>query len=262
MLLKIVCFILFTVPLCALYNGNPSLPDMPERGLWAAGDEWWGIKIGYELDSTFSKRVKIKERQSSVKDLFDQYKSSKQLGVFTFNIIDRFEIYGLLGAMKLKMAQRPVQNVRLEYETDSQMIWGIGGRVVLVYWEEVIMGFNARYNAAHLDLDRVIQNGVPRNPHGASMHYHEWQIGASFSREVGRLIPYVGLAYASMSSCLKSLPNSSAFTFNPDEEELQNRNPFILLIGVGMTGGKVLNLNLETRMIGEVSLTVSTDLRF
>jgi len=136
MLIKVLCFLLFTTPLCALYNGNPSLPDMPERGLWAAGDDWWGIKIGYEVDSTFSKRVKIKERISSVKDLFDQYTSYKQLGVFTFNIIDRFEIYGLLGAMKLKIAQRPIQNTRLEYETDNQMIWGIGGRIVLVYWED------------------------------------------------------------------------------------------------------------------------------
>ena len=106
MLRTLICFILLSTPLCALYNGNPSLPDMPERGLWATGDDWWGIKMGYELDGTFSKRIKIKKRKSSIKDLFDQYQSLKQFGVLTFNIIDRFEVYGLLGAMKIDMAQR------------------------------------------------------------------------------------------------------------------------------------------------------------
>lgn len=262
MQILMLCFLVFTMPLCALYNGNPSLPDMPERGVTTAIDDWWSIKIGYEIDKTFSKRVKVKDRVSSVKDLFDQYKSYKQLGIFTFNIIDRFEIYGLLGSMKLTMAQRPIDSVRLEYETDSQMVWGIGGRVVLVYWEEVIMGFNARYNASCLSIKRIMQNGMPRNSNKSSLHYHEWQVGMGFSREINSFIPYIGLAYASMFSCLKNLPSDSAFSFNPYEEDLQNRSPFIFLLGVGVTEGIAVDINIEARMVGEVALTVSADLRF
>lgn len=248
------------MPLCALYNGNPSLPDMPERGLWAAQDDWGSFKLGYELDGTFSKRVKVKQRRSSRKDLFDEYRSQKQLGVLTFNLIDRFEIYALLGAMKLKFSQRPVRTVRMQYQTDSQLIWGVGGRVVLVYWEEVILGVNARYNASHLDLDRIFQNGIPRRPKGANFHYHEWQVGVSFSREIGPFIPYIGLAYASMHSRFKNLPKG--LPFNPKNEEFENRNPFLLLLGVGMTSGRAINLNLEARMVGERALTASADLRF
>lgn len=260
MLRKLICFILLSAPLCALYNGNPSFPDMPERGLWAPVDDWWGIKVGYEIDGTFSKRIKIKKRKSSIKDLFDQYQSLKQFGVFTFNIIDRFEIYGLLGAMKIDMTQRPVRPVRVEYETDSQLIWGVGGRVVLVYWEEVIMGFNARYNASKLDLDRIVVNGVPQDPKGANMDYHEWQIGASFSREIENLIPYIGLAYASQHSYLCNLPNTPYFSFR--DEKIKNRNPFLVLLGLGMTSGRAVNFNLEARLVGEMALTGSADLRF
>lgn len=233
---------------------------MPERGLWATGDDWWGIKVGYELDGTFSKRIKIKKRKSSIKDLFDQYQSLKQFGVLTFNIIDRFEVYGLLGAMKIDMAQRPVRNIRVEYETDSQLIWGVGGRVVLVYWEEVIMGINARYNASHLKIDRLIVNAIPQNPKSANMHYHEWQVGGSFSREIGNMIPYIGLAYASQHSYLRSIPNTSVYSFR--DEKIKNRNPFVLLFGLGMTSGQAVNFNIETRLVGEMALTGSADLRF
>jgi len=86
--------------------------------------------------------------------------------------------------------------------------------------------------------------------------------GMSFAREMGRFIPYIGLAYASMQSCLRNLPSRPAFSFNPQDEELGNRDPFIFLLGVGMTSGYALSLNLETRMIGERALTVSADLRF
>ena len=180
--------------------------------------------------------------------------------MLTFNIIDRFEVYGLLGAMKIDMAQRPVRNIRVEYETDSQLIWGVGGRVVLVYWEEVIMGINARYNASHLKIDRLIVNGIPQNPKSANMHYHEWQVGGSFSREIGNMIPYIGLAYASQHSYLRSIPNTSVYSFR--DEKIKNRNPFVLLFGLGMTSGQAVNFNIETRLIGEMALTGSADLRF
>lgn len=250
------------MPLTALYNGNPSLPDMPEQGLFISGDQCLGMKLGYELDTTFSKRVKFDLEQKApkirMKDLLDTYHSTKQLGVITFNFIDRFEIYTLLGAMKLSMSQRPFGGSYVEYETDNEFIWGVGGRVVLVYWDEVILGVNARYNASHLDLSQLIINGAPVVTSDAKMEYHEWQLGMSFSREIGPFIPYVGVAYASMLSELKNLPIFD----NAERIELENRNPFLLLLGVGMTSGRMMNLNLEVRMLGERTLTASMDFRF
>ena len=260
MYVKIFLLLFFTTPLVALYNGNPSLPDMPEQGLFTRGDQCFGVKLGYELDATFSKRVKfdVEQQGSKIKDLLDTYHSTKQLGVITFNLIDRFEIYTLLGSMKLKMSQRPFKGSYVEYETDNELIWGVGGRVVLVYWDEVILGVNARYNGSHLDLSRLTINGTPLATSDAKMEYHEWQVGMSFSREIGPFIPYLGVAYASMHSDLKNLPIFA----NAERIELKNRNPFLLLLGVGMTSGKVMNLNLEVRMLGERALTASMDFRF
>jgi hypothetical protein len=83
-------FVFFSFPLLAIYNGNPSGADMPELGVWISEDEWWGIKLGYEWDDTFEKRVEVENRQSSVRDRYDTYASLKNQGVLTFNVSDRF----------------------------------------------------------------------------------------------------------------------------------------------------------------------------
>ena len=252
----------FSFPLFALYNGNPSLPGMPELGLWISNDDWWGIKVGYEWDDTFEKRVKIDDRESSINDRYDTYCSIKNIGVLTFNVIDRFEMYGLLGAMKLDLSQRPIKGTRLQYQTDSQLMWGVGGRIILVYWEEMIMGVNALYCGSHLIVDQIFDNDIPRSASGARLKYYEWQLGVSFTREIGPLTPYLGLAYSSMRTNLYNIPIDPSFSFQVANEDLENREPFILLLGLGFSKGQFVSFNVETRLVGEKAVTLSGNIRF
>lgn len=257
-----VVFFLFSLPLFAIYNGNPSQPNMPELGIWISNDDWWGIKLGYEWDNTFEKRVKVEERHSSIRDRFDTYNSVTNFGVFTFNASDRFEVYGKLGAMKLELAGRPTDNVKLLYTTDNQLCWAVGGRIILVYWEEVVMGVNALYKGAFMKVTQIFENGAVRNAEGARFKYGEWQVGLSFSREIGPFIPYIGVAYASLFSTLYNVPEDPNFSFVVQDEELDNRQPFILLLGLGLTQGKSVGLNLESRLVGEKGVSLSGTIRF
>ena len=257
-----VLFLVFSLPLFALYNGNPSAPNMPETGVWISTDDWWGIKLGYEWDQTFDKRVKVKERHSSIRDRFDTYFSLKNQGTLTFNVSDRFEFYGKLGVMKLELAQRPTNTARLQYFTDNQLIWSVGGRIILVYWEEMVMGVNALYSGSFMRVSEILENGTTRRTSGARFKYNEWQIGIGFSREVGPFVPYIGLAYSSMHSDLYNIPEDLRFFFQVSDEELENRQPFILFLGVGVTKGKNISVNLESRMLGEKSISLSGCFRF
>src|SRR5690606_32574807 len=119
-------------------------------------------------------------------------------------------------------AQRPTSTTNIEYHSSNAFSWGIGGRVILVYWAEMLMGVNALYMASTLPFDAIIQNGVNRRIGSSHLDYDEWQVGISFSREIGVFVPYIGLAYASMDSCLKSPPRQSSL-FNPKSENLKNR---------------------------------------
>ena len=256
-----LCFFV-SFPLFALYNGNPSAANMPELGLFVSNDDWWGIKLGYEWDNTFDKRAKIDNRQSSVRDRYDSYASIKNQGVLTFNVSDRFEFYAKLGVMKLEIAQRPTDALRLQYFTDNQLLWTVGGRIILVYWEEMVMGVNALYSGSFMRMSEILENGATRRTSGARYKYSEWQIGVGFSREIGIFVPYIGLAYASMHSELYNIPNDPNFAFRVANEDVVNREPFILFLGVGLTKGENVSVNLESRMVGEKAISLSGSLRF
>jgi major outer membrane protein len=255
-------FLLLSTSLFAIHNGNPSEPNMPELGAFISCDDWWGFKLGYEWDYTFDKRVKIRDRKSSVRERFDHYISTSNKGALTFNVSDRFEFYAKLGVDKLELSQRPNDSVRLEYFTDNQLAWYAGGRIILVYWEEMVMGVNALYSGSFMRVSSILENGEPRKTSGARYKYNEWQVGIGFSRDIGPLIPYIGLAYASMHSNLYNIPNDPNQMFQIEDEELENREPFILFLGLGFTKGKNVSLNLESRLLGEKALSLSGNIRF
>ena len=255
-------FLFFSFPLFALYNGNPSEANMPELGILISPDDWWGMKVGYEWDSSFDKRVKIEQRKSSVRDRYDTYATLKNQGTFTFNVSDRFEGYVKFGVMKLEISQRPTDTIRLQYFTDNQFLWTVGGRIILVYWEEMVMGVNALYSGSFMRVSEILENGATRRTSGARYKYNEWQIGIGFSREIGIFIPYAGLAYASMHSNLYNIPDDPAFSFRIEDEDVENREPFILFLGLGLTRGKNVSVNLESRMVGEKALSLSGCFRF
>ncbi len=262
MKLLLILFSFLTMPLFALYNGNPSQPDMPELGVWISNNDWWGIKLGYEWDDTFEKKIKVEHRDSSVRERFDTYATRKNEGALTFNVSDRFEVYGKLGVMKLDLSQRPVNTVKIDYHTDNELLWSFGGRVILVYWEEMVMGVNALYSGSFLRINEILENGTPRRTSGARFKYSEWQVGVSFSREIGIFNPYIGLAYASMNSSLYNVPKDPNFSFIVSDEDIENREPFILLLGLGLTKGKNISANLESRLVGEKAISLTGNIRF
>ena len=124
------------------------------------------------------------------------------------------------------------------------------------------MGVNALYQRASLNIDSLTINQKPLPPKGTNISYNEWQVGLSFSREIGIFVPYIGLAYSSMDSRLNHLPSASVFTPKLENQTIDNREPFILCLGVGLTKGQVFAINIESRIIGEQAIAFFADLRF
>ena len=253
--------------LFALSNDNPSAPNLPEFGILSDREAWLGWKFGYEWDMVMSKRIKVKSQKISqgeeeekgrtlgMLDRFDRYRTQKNFGVLTFNMSDRVELYGKLGLMQLTLAATFTDSVRLKIKTKNAFTWGIGGRVILIYWKEVVMGVNAWYQHAGLGVNQLSQNGAMIPPQRAHVNYDEWQIGIGFSREIGMFCPYAGLAYAALFGSLRHLEQYSSI-------EIKNRQPFILLLGVGITAKKAIAFNVESRLIGEKAVTVTGQFRF
>ena len=271
--MKNVCFLVFLLffnLIYGIYNGNPSEPDMPELGIHISNENWWGIKVGYLLDHTFWKKVDFSDPQTvealGIEQLINDISAScqfqKNSAVLTFNIIDRVELFTHLGSMNMTFKSFLKDSTSVLYKAKDQFFWGVGGRIILVYWAEVVMGVNALYQNSLLNSDSLSVNQKPLSSKGPSFRYKEWQLGISFSREVGMCIPYVGLAYASMDSSLHNLPKAPIMKHNLANQTIGNSEPFILYLGVGLTNGQLFAINIESRLIGEQAISFFANLRF
>ena len=129
------CFLLST-SLHALYNGNPSFPTMPEQGIWSQNEQWWGLKIGYQGDYVWNKRLKFHKEKEGGGEFFGALRTMKNEGVFTYNIIDRVEFFGSVGSMEAKISAHPAR-MKIKYKTDTDLVWGVGGRVILLLKKNV-----------------------------------------------------------------------------------------------------------------------------
>lgn len=266
----LLIYLLFFLPLHGLYNGNPFAPDIPELGVHISNENWWGIKIAYLLDDTFWKGVNFSDPQKvlalgsekMIGDFSGKCHLKKNSAVLTFNIIDRVELFTHLGTMNMNITSPLKDQMTLLYQSKNQFFWGVGGRVILVYWEEVVMGVNALYQSASLKMNSLSVNQNPLPPKGANISYKEWQVGLSFSRAIGIFVPYIGLAYASMDSRLNHLPGPSASIPKLESQKIDNREPFIVCLGVGLTKGQAFAINIESRMVGEQAIALFADLRF
>ena len=246
------CFLLST-SLHALYNGNPSFPTMPEQGIWSETEQWWGVKIGYQGDYIWNKKLKFHKGKEGDGEFFGALCTMKNEGVLTYNIIDRLEFFGSAGSMEAKISAHP-DRMKIKYKTDAGLVLGIGGRVILFYSKKILMGVNAKYTTSCLSINQTILNGVEQKRKG-HFTYNEWQLGFGFSREIDSFIPYLGLAYASMRGHFHHTP------FISKNEIAKAKEHFILFLGAGITNGLILDLNVEVRMIGEKAVSLSIDLR-
>ena len=247
--------------LYGLYNGNPSFPELPEKGLWIREDAWYGFKVGYQGDYVFDRRMEVENKQSSIRKRVEELQFFKNQGELVFNILNRFECYAGLGGMKAKLCQDPVKGVRLDVHTSTGFSIEAGARVMMITWKELVLGADGKYLYSNLPVDRFKQNGLERKS-GGDLHYDEWQVGVGLSRRFGFFIPYAGVSYAVAHAELRNIPSDDRFSFTPESEDLENRDKFNLLIGAGISTWNTLVFNLELRIIGEIALGGSLDFRF
>ncbi len=258
--LYVSVFCLFS-NLYGLYNGNPAFPELPEKGLLIREGAWYGIKVGYQGDYVFDRRMEVENKQSSVKKRVEELQFFKNQGEFVFNILNRFEVYAGLGGMKAKLCQNPAKGVHLDVHTSTGFSIEGGARAIVITWKELVLGADAKYLYSNLPIDQFKQNGRERKDGGA-LHYDEWQVGVGLTRRFGFFVPYAGVSYAVAHAELRNIPSDTSFSFSPRSEDLENRDKFNLFIGAGISTWNTLVFNLELRIIGEIALGGSLDFRF
>jgi len=259
--MKIVALALCMWSLClyGLYYGSPNLPNTTKEGIIIPQDWFFGLKIGYQNDYVFDKSLKVANRLSAQKiEVFNYY---LQQGEITFNFVDRFEVYGLLGAMKFRIEPRNSGVIRQLYETNNHFSWGFGARGILFEWARGVLGLDFKYMGSSPSLQSIAHNGVPRDSGHAYLRYREWQIGLGLAYALETFSPYIGAIYNQSTGHYKKLP----LDLLPDHKSyfsVVSKTKFGMALGVTLSTGSIFTLDLEARMFNETALSAAANVKF
>lgn len=258
----IIFFLIFSFKVFAIYNGNSSLPMMPEEGLFISKDVWLGIKMGDQFNDVYDRRLHMAHRH--VEDQHkkvQKYQSLCNQGVLTLNFNDRAEVFGSLGAMSFDLSQRPFENKKVSYRTKTHFTWGAGGRAILAYWGNFQVGVNAAYLQSDPSLSSVKVNDKSYQKKDAETEFREWQVGAGVSYRLNWFIPYLGADYSDFRMKIERL-HSLKFLFHRNHVVFKECYPIGVFLGFGLSPDKGFNLNFEVRFVNENAASISADFKF
>lgn len=258
----LLVFLILPLSLVALYNGNPSLPMMPEDGMFISKEDWLGIKMGYEFDDVYDRQLHMagKVPDHSLEKV-QKYHSLSNFGVLTLNLNDRFEVFGLLGSMSCKLSQHLFKNTKVSYDTQTHFAWGAGARAILAYWGDLQLALNAAYVDSCLPLSSIKVNGSSYAKKQAQFDFCQWQVGMGISYRCSWFIPYIGVDYSDFRLKAEHL-NGIGFLFPKKQVTFKEEYPMGLFFGFGISPTRAFNLNIEVRLINENALSFSGDFKF
>jgi hypothetical protein len=252
-----------TLHLQGLYQSNPSLPEIIDKGFFLPGDLFMGIRVGYQHDQVFNRdlnaRGKIKGEVSKLSQEYDQ-------GVLTLNFMDRVELFGSAGAMSIFVTDRQrlgTMHYQAEFQSEYQFTWGAGIRAALINWKDTVFGASANFQYANPDMEWSTIEGITA-PKTGGIRFAEWQVGAAVSQHIDIFVPYIGVNYSKVYSSVhgSGIRHTILVPTYPKKFQMRSRHHFGMVLGCDLSTEKYFDLGLEAQLISEQSFTVKADIRF
>ncbi len=241
---------LITSSAFALYNGSPTLPEMPENAFFLPKDSAFSLKANYEGDLVLGRNLKASSfSDPNIHSLFNGAEVS-------FGFIDRVELYTLLGGFNSTVSAFQDSSY-CKFKIKESFGGAVGVRAIGIFWGETKLGFDAKYFYGWPNLESL-QKGSKTVKASASSDQSEWQVGVALSQKFAIFTPYVGVNYS------KFTLNFSKFSHDifSGKIKIENSSPFGFLIGLGICGGKGVFFDFEARFFDEYALSSALGFRF
>lgn len=254
-----------TSPLLAMYQSNPMAPELIDEGFVLSPEYFLGLKVGYQFDQVFNRYMGVTNSSGHV----DDSSIFANRGVVTANIMDRVEVWGSGGAAIFHFSNQvnPTPDIggpaqKIDYKTNNDWIWGVGGRAAIVSWNNVSLGASASYQASSPKVRWNTNNGVPFSSK-ARFRYSEWQVGIGVAYKIQMFIPYLGGTYSMAKACLHHIPAGAIQSSPPITRiKMHNKRHYGLTVGCDIAPGRILDIGVEFRMLSEQAITVKGDIKF
>jgi len=234
----------------ALYNGSPSLPEMPENTLFFPKDSGFSLKTNYEGDLVLGRNITASSFSNpNIHSLFNGAE-------VTFGFIDRVELYTLLGGFNSTVSAFQGSSY-CKLKINESFGGAIGIRAIGIFWGETKLGFDAKYFYGWPNLESL-QKGSDTVKASADSFQREWQVGIALSQRFAIFTPYIGANYSRFILDFSKISND-IFSKNIT---IENTSPFGFLIGLGISGSKGAFFDFEARFFDEYALSAALGIRF
>lgn len=241
---------------------NPALPAYIREGVFFENSV--SFRVGYE--GNFVSDARLKQTDSS-SGRVDNFKINANSGSLTFNILNWFDVFSMLGASRIHTDWRITPpsggNFRLETETRYDFSWTVGGKTLVYKWENTAIGLSGRYYSSYPELAWLTIDGQPVFTNNASIRYDEWQIALGIGHKIGIFVPYAGIKYSDAKADLSGLSENIIVSNDGSNTLIMKRKEHVgAFLGVSLTNGEKFLLNIEARLADEEAATVSGEVRF
>lgn len=263
LLVLTVClgFILSISAAYAAPVGNIATPSLLKKGLIMKDENsQYGVIVGPEVDLTWDRKLKNQQ------DDTEYYFYGGKIGLL---LMDRFIPYTILGAAKAKKQTFLVSTTKVQWLTDYDFVWGVGGTALLYSTEPgkigegvLSVGVDGRYRQSHLSIDGVVVNGTTHKSSDASLtsskyELEEWQVALEIAYQYKQIVPYVGVKYSDATGEATATVDSTSY-----KNDFEGEDNVGIFVGGDIVINDSLTANVEGRFIDETALSLAGTLRF
>lgn len=256
----ILILIMLTCRTFAAPIGNPLNPEIIADGFFISPASWLNFRLGYEGNFVSDSRMDKKVGSGKV----DNFKQDINSGTITFNLQNRTDVFGVLGASRLRSDWR-FDNLgtmsRIELETNYRLYWAVGGKIILYQWGSTALSIGGRFSKTKPTLSFITQDGVPQNIGSTKISYRDWQVDMGLAHQIDIFIPYLGVKYLNAKSKIRN----SVIALAEDSQNfmrMKNEDHFGVYLGCTLSNSKYFLLTVEARFIDEEAISVMGELKF
>jgi major outer membrane protein len=280
----------------ALPVGNPSEASLFFYGVWwdyrtpcnpcdpcFSWCDAWNLRIGYMGDFVFNRNLQIHTDDQEGSDI-DRTSIFTNAGYVAFNICNRVDIFGTLGASKLHIKTDArswgftgLGSLESELFFSTEFSWSVGGRATLWQCDCFTVGIEGQYFQTEPNFDNFLEYraGTLTYFEDASVRYSDWQVGLGISYRLATscptfaMVPYAAVTWSGARLNFKNFSFVENFggnvVFPPSTlrfPALDNGKLWGYALGISLTLCDAVGVTVEGRFAAEKALYVNGQFRF
>lgn len=276
-LLLFICCYTYAAP-----AGNTADTRMPPGdGFFHLKDSIGSVKLSFDFDAIIEKDL---EADNSTNLVDEEIEGEWYMAKISYPIFNgKIEPYLKLGVADLEVSWK--QNGKnIIIKGDNAMAWGAGIKFLAFEMPEhrVKFAIDTQYRTTNPDIADASVNVPSRTISAEEYEIQEWQIAGILSIEIpiatgrqglrrrrkGRrhikrgeiysLVPYVGIAYTDSKIEASFIESGTLY----DVDDADNTDKVVLIGGADLLAPENVSINIEGRIIGEISLGGGATVRF